>query len=99
MLEDPQLQDIHAPRKRRRLRGTPTMPGWVDETGKARLFGKSLRQAIRERNEGRSPPYARQGARTLYRFAAIEEWLRAKEVASSKAKPAKAAGASNGEAE
>ena len=61
--------------KIRRVHIKPSLPGWVTEAEKAKLFGQSVRQAIRERVEGRSPPYVKRGVTVFYRLAAIERHM------------------------
>jgi hypothetical protein len=73
--------------RRKRIHIKPSMPGWVSESEKAKMFGQSVRQAIRERMEGRSPPYVKRGATVFYRLAGIERHMLDMEIDPSK--PAK----------
>jgi hypothetical protein len=57
----------------------------AEQSTKRRANGTKRRANGVQSVRSLSPPYARQGVRTFYRLAAIEEWLRAKEVDPSKA--------------
>lgn len=57
-----------------------TLKDLLTEREYAEQRGVSLRTVQRERQLGVSPAYVKLGRATYYRRAAIEAWLRAKEV-------------------